>query len=228
LGQAVYFSRTWGKPQILLDPAKYTAWPKRIRLLHDGRIIVVGGIVYAPANSRSREEYWHLLEPLLIVSKDTGKTWSKPIPVVPAKYRGNWAGEECDAAELPSGDLLFVFRRYVPELKHEERWQGLLKKSGDSWNASEVGPASFPHSGHPELLVTREGPILHVATSGIDCTDDGGKTWHKLDVPGTCYYPRAVQSPDGRIYVFAHAGGDDAYGKTDQSIIMDSFRLKKR
>ena len=42
-----------------------------------------------------------------------------PIPVVPEKYRGNWGGEECDAAELPNGDLLFVFRRYVPELKTE-------------------------------------------------------------------------------------------------------------
>ena len=27
----------------------------------------------------------------------------------------------------------------------------------------EVGPAPFPHSGHPELLATREGPILHLA-----------------------------------------------------------------
>jgi len=221
-------SKTWGKPEMLLNPEKYTAWPKRIRTLRDGRIIVIGGIAYVPANSRSREEYCGLLEPLLMVSKDNGKTWSDPIPVVPAQYRGNWGGEECDAAELPNGDLLCVFRRRVPELKAEARWQGVLKKSGDSWTPADVGPAPFPHSGHPELLATREGPILHVATSGIHYTSDAGKTWQQLEAPGSGYYPRAVQAPDGRVLVFAHIGGDNAYSATDQSIVMDSFRLKKK
>ena len=35
-----------------------------------------------------------------------------------------------------------------------------------------------------------------------------------------------MQAADGRIFVFGHVGGDDAYGKSDQSIVMDSFRLK--
>ena len=125
-------------------------------------------------------------------------------------------------------DLLCVFRRRVPELKAEARWQGVLKKSGDSWTTGEVGPAPFPHSGHPELLATKEGPILHVATSGIHFTNDAGKTWHQLEVPGSAYYPRAVQATDSRIFVFAHIGSDDAYGATDQSIVMDTFRLEKR
>ena len=105
------------------------------------------------------------------------------------------------------------------------RWQGVLKKSGDTWIPGEVAAAPLPHSGHPELLATREGPILHVATSGIHWTSDAGQTWHKLAVPGTAYYPRAVQAADGRIFVFGHVGGDDAYGKVDQSIVMDTFRL---
>jgi hypothetical protein len=102
-----------------------------------------------------------------------------------------------------------------------------IARAADSWAPDNVGPAPFPHSGHPELLVTRDGPVLHVATSGLDWTDDAGKTWHKLEVPGTAYYPRAVQAADGRIFVFGHVGGDDAYGKSDQSIVMDSFQLKK-
>ena len=220
-------SKTWGKPELLLDPSKCTVWPKRIRRLHDGRIIVVGGIAYVPANSKTREEYSDLWEPLLVVSKDNGKTWSGPIPVVPTKYRGAWSGEECDAAELADGGLLFVFRRMVPELKKEARWQGVLKKSGESWSVGEVGPSSFPHSGHPELLVTREGPILHVATSGISYTTDAGKAWQKLDLPSSAYYPRAVQTQDGQLFVFSHVGWDDPYGKTDQSIVMDQFRLEE-
>ncbi len=221
-------SKTWGKPDVLLDPNEYWTFPKRIRVLRDGRIIVIGGVVPIPANSRGMGEILDLLDPLLIVSTDKGLTWSKPIPVVPDAYRSKWGGEEYDVAELPNGDLLCVFRRMVPETKKQERWQGLLKKSRDSWTPSEVGPAPFPHSGHPELLATREGPILHLATSGIHYTNDAGKTWQVLDAPGTAYYPRAVQTPDGRIFVFAHIGSDDAYGAVDQSIVMDSFLLKKK
>lgn len=220
-------SQTWGRPEVLLDPEKSSAWPKRIRQLRDGRLIVLGGVAHVPANSRTRAEYNGLFEPLLLVSGDLGKTWRGPISVVPADLRSGWGGEEFDAAELPNGDLLCVFRRADPDQKgREARWQGVLRKSGDAWSPQEVKPAPFPHSGHPDLLATREGPILHVATSGIHWTSDAGKTWHKLNVPGTAYYPRSIQAADGRIFIFGHVGGDDAYGKVDQSIVMDSFRLK--
>jgi hypothetical protein len=222
-------TKTWGKPEVLLDPAKYSAWPKRIRVLRDGRLVVIGGVADVPANSRTRAEYNGLFEPLLLVSSDQGKTWQGPIAVVGAEHRRNWGGEEFDAAELPSGDLLCVFRRVDPNNRGREvRWQGLLKSAGDTWTPGDVGPAPLTHSGHPELLATREGPILHVATSGIHWTLDSGKSWHRLDVRGTAYYPRSVQGADGRIFVFGHVGGDDAYGKSDQSIVMDSFRLVKK
>jgi hypothetical protein len=149
--------------------------------------------------------------------------------VVPSEHRSHWGGEEFDAAELSNGNLLCVFRRTDPDKSGREvRWQGVLKKSGETWIPGKVGPAPFPHSGHPELLATRAGPILHVATSGIQGTSDAGETWHPLNVPGTAYYPRAVQAADGRIFIFGHVGGDDAYGKSDQSIVMDSFQLKAK
>jgi hypothetical protein len=220
-------SKTWGQPEVLLPAEKYSAWPKRIRELRDGRLIVIGGVAHVPANSRTRAEYNGLFEPLLLVSNDRGKSWNGPVPVVPDALRRSWGGEEFDAAELPNGDLLCVFRRVDPDNGgREARWQGGLKKSGDAWTPGEVGPATFPHSGHPEVLATREGPILHVATTGIHWTSDAGKIWHRLNVPGTAYYPRAVQAADGQIFVFGHVGGDDAYGKSDQSIVMDSFRIK--
>jgi photosystem II stability/assembly factor-like uncharacterized protein len=222
-------SRTWGKPEVLLDATKFSAWPKRLRVLRDGRLIVLGGVASVPANSRTRAEYSRLFEPLLMVSSDSGRTWQGPIPVVPAEHRGKWGGEEFDAAELAGGDLLCVFRRTDPSGSGGEvRWQGVLKKTADTWLPGEVAAAPLPHSGHPELLATREGPILHVATTGIHATSDGGASWHKLDVRGTAYYPRSVQAADGRIFVFGHIGGDDAYGRVDQSIVMDSFRLVRR
>ncbi len=145
--------------------------------------------------------------------------------MVPREHCRGWAGEEYDAAELPNGDLLCVFRRVSPGGGGEVRWQGVLRKEGRTWVPGKVGPAPFPHSGHPELLATREGVVLHIATSGIDWTDDEGETWHPLNVPGANYYPRSEQTADGRICVFAHAGGDDPYGARDQRITMDSFRL---
>ncbi len=222
-------TKTWGAPELLLDPKTFSAWPKRLRVLKDGRLIVVGGFARVPANSKTRHEYCRLLEPLLMVSGDGGKTWDGPIDVVPKAHQQGWGGEEYDAAELPNGDLLCVFRRLEPKTHSREvRWQGVLEKRGKTWVSREVGPAPFRHSGHPELLATREGPILHLATTGIHATGDAGRSWYRLNVPTTNYYPRSVQGRDGRIYVFAHVGGDNAYGTVDQAITMDTFRLRKR
>lgn len=222
---------TWGEPEVLLDPARYTAWPKRTRQLRDGRLVVTGGVARVPAGTRTRGEYNRLLAPLLLVSADGGRTWRGPIDVVQEEHRDTWGGEEYDVAELPGGDLLCVFRRMSYDAQRktfgkEVRWQGVLRRDGDSFMPAVVGPAPFPHSGHPELLTTREGVALHLATSGVHWTADAGKNWHQLNVPGTGYYPRSVQTRDGWVYVFWHVGGDNAYGAVDQSIGMDRFRLE--
>jgi hypothetical protein len=221
-------TRTWGQPQVLLDPRHSTAWPKRLRQLRDGRLIIAGGLARVPANSRMRAQYNRLFEPLLLVSNDEGTTWSQPLPVVPADQRPCWGGEEFDVAELPGGDLLCVFRRADPQnASREVRWQGLLEKQGTTWVPRRTGPAPFPHSGHPELLATREGVILHVATTGIHWTADAGQTWHRLDIPGSHYYPRSLQTSDGSILIVAHVGGDNGYETVDQAIVLDRFRLQR-
>lgn len=223
-------TQTWGPPEVLLDPGKYMTYPKRLRLLRDGRLIALGGVAHqAVASITHREQSDLVIEPLLLVSSDQGKTWEGPIAVVPPENRRNWGGEEFDAAELPNGDLLCVFRRPDPDKsgpRREVRWQGLLKKQGSTWVATTAGPAPFPHSGHPELLATREGVVLHLATTGVYWTADAGVTWRQLPIPGTSYYPHAVQTRDGQILVFGHIGGDDAYGAVDQAIVMNTFRLK--
>ena len=81
-------TKTWGSPVALLDPQRYSVWPKRVRALRDGRPIVTGGVARVPANSRSRGEYNRLLEPLLLVSDNGGESWGEPIDVVPQAYDG--------------------------------------------------------------------------------------------------------------------------------------------
>jgi len=212
---------TWGKPEVPLDPRTYSTWPRRIRVLRDGRILLVSGLTRAPAGSQTRQEFSKTVEPTLLVSADQGRTWKGPLSAILSEQRGGWT-EEFDIAELSGGDLLCIFRR----ADDTKRWQSTLKKSGDTWVAEKAGASVLPHSGQPELLATHEGVILHLATTGIHETSDGGRSWQKLDLPGTAYYPRSVQRKDGRIFVFGHVGGDDAYGNVDQSIVMDSFRLE--
>ncbi len=216
-------TQTWSKPQVPIDPAKYFTWLRRIRVLRDGRVVVLGGLTRAAVGSQTREELSKEIEPFLLVSSDQGRTWQGPIAASLPEQRDGWT-EEFDAAELANGDLFCVFRRAGAT----NRWQSTLKKSGDTWIAQTAGPTELPYSGHPELLATREGPILHIATSGIHWTTDAGQSWHKLDVPASAYYPRSLQTPDGQIFNFAHVGADDAYGKVDQSIVLDTFRLKRQ
>ena len=213
-------TKTWGKPEVLLDPEKTTVWPRRIRTLRDGRVLLLLGVSPLPAGKHTRREFSNRLEPTILISSDQGRTWSKPLRAAPEDQIAGFT-EEFDVAELDNGDLLTIYRR----TDDAKRWQGILKKADGTWIPDKVGPIELPHSGQPELLATREGPILHVATSGVHWTSDAGQTWNKLNVPGTPYYPRSVQAKDGRIFVFGHVGGDNAYGTVDQSIVVDSFRL---
>ncbi len=213
-------TKTWSKPESILDASKYTTWPRRIRVLRDGRIVALMGVAPFAAGSQTREQFSKVIQPMLVVSADNGKSWTGPIAAVPKDQPDGWT-EEFDVAELANGDLLAVFRR----ASDAKRWQSVLKKSDRTWVAGKAGPSILPHSGQPELLATKEGPILHVATSGVHWTDDVGKSWHKLNIPGAAYYPRSVQAKDGTIFLFGHIGGDNAYGSVDQSIVMDSFKL---
>ena len=80
----------------------------------------------------------------MLVSDDGGKTWGEPIPVIPEEHRKGWACEECDAAELPGGDLFWAFRRCAPE--HQVVWyENDVTPSDDNW-AKHVICQPFPHA----------------------------------------------------------------------------------
>jgi hypothetical protein len=234
-------TKTWGELESFLPPDRFMGYPTGMHTLRDGRAIVVGGVSRMKADT-AWADYGPLMEPLLLVSNDNGKTWGQPIQVVPDANRKDWACEECDVAELPNGDLFWVFRRCPPEdadkpmdKRSNTYWQGVMQKQGESWTPKWAGPAPFPNLGLPNLVATREGVILLVNAG--QWTDDAGKTWHPIaNLPATAtaargtsaYYPKGIQLADGRILEFAHAGCDDPYWVVDQSIVMDSFKLKAR
>jgi hypothetical protein len=223
-------AKTWGPPEYLSADTHLQTCPTRLRRLRDGRLLLTGGT--APFDP----DDWHWMDLLpktrhcLWISQDpAGRSWSEPLYVTPWP---EFACEEWDTAELGNGDLLAVFRGITYDASgkcvRQDRRQGILKKQGDTWTPGPITLAPFPHDGHPELLRTREGPILYVAPHAISWTGDQGATWTKLESPGTGYYPHATQLADGTILAVGHIGNDDPYGKTDQAIVLNRLRLEVR
>jgi hypothetical protein len=222
-------AKTWGKPQVLLDPARFLYQVSRMRVLRDGRVVATGQVWPVPAGSPHRQIEKAAAQLLLMVSADSGKTWTR-VDVAGDRYP-DVAWDEWDFAEMSGGDLLCVFRRGDPsDRRREVRWQGVLEKKGTGWALAQFRPSPLPHSGHPELLATREGIVLHFATTSVHWTADAGATWHRLEAPGSPdyksrYYPRSLQLADGTVLCFGHNGWDNRYGEVDQSIDMDTFHL---
>ncbi len=175
--------------------------------------------------------------------------WKRGMPEISSSIL---VANEWDAAQLANGDLLALFRTQdAPESRKQIRKQAILrvrpasecldKTTSGCWVMDETtlgNPGNLPHSGHPDLLATREGVIIQFATSGNSYTNDQGATWLPLSgtVPSN-YYPRSIQSPvTGDIFLFGHVGGDDPYGGKspdtggnysgiNQTITMQKFRL---
>jgi hypothetical protein len=222
---------TWSNPdpniqEFLLDPSNTTVQMTRTRRLRDGRIIMVGN-VWNGRNTQSAPR-----EPLMVISSDEAASWQRvPMPGADWTKFNEW-----DFTELDNGDLFIVARINT---QNTFRWQGVMKKNGASWTYQALTASTIPHSGHPELLKTREGPVLHIATTGTRWTSgtgvNPGQTWSPLRFDTLAdraegdytsrYYPHSLQTADGWIYVFGHSGSDNYYGEVDQAVFMDKFRL---
>jgi hypothetical protein len=228
--------RTWGDRILFVTPAGYRAWPTLIRPLRDGRLVLMAGVWKrgdgAVPNPRMGKR--------MFVSSDGGQSWGEPIGLMPTEQG---VCEESDFCELPGGDLFWVHRaehfpasaEQIPPgaarmgepfpTGYSDRLQSVVYPWREGWKPGPVSPAPFPHSGFPEVMLTAEDLILHLATDGIYWTDDVGGTWTRLPIPGTGYYPRAVQLAGGKIVCIGHVGSDDVYGTVDQSIRQQTFRL---
>src|SRR5258708_3215020 len=99
-----------GKPEGPPGPRKLWTWPRRLRVLRDGRLILLVGVAPLPAGQPTRREFSKAVEPMLLVSSDKGKTWKGPLAVIPREQRGGWT-EEVGAAERANGGLLCGFSR---------------------------------------------------------------------------------------------------------------------
>lgn len=230
--------KTWGEKIFLLPAKEYHTWPSNIRQLHDGRLVLMAGVWKKGDGDIPTRR----MTKMMFISSDEGKTWSKPVILIPTEVG---VCEESDFCELPNGDLFWIHRvehypdkpTEIPKLAarmgskppesywYSDRMQSITRKNGNTFIPEPSTPAPFPHSGYPVVLYTSEGLILHLATDGIYWTADVGKTWTKFNLPGTNYYPKALQLADGKIICIGHRGSDDYYGSVDQAIVEQTFRL---
>lgn len=219
---------TWSGPEVLLDDPDRLFWPKRIRALADGRLLAGGGLIHRRPDHDHRAAWFDDATLALFVADADGRAWRGPLQVVADGYAGPPLTEEFDWAELASGDLLLVIRAGGGA----HRLQTVLPRQGDGWRPGAVVASTLPHSGHPELLRTADGAVLHLATTGLSGTTDAGRTWVDLPLddgldrlPATPYYPRSVPLASGQVLVVGHVGGDDGYGLSDQAIVCLRFEL---
>jgi hypothetical protein len=173
-----------------------------------------------------------------MVGDSTGHNW---VSALSGTGMDTFAENEWDAAELPNGDLMAVFRT-SDACPSCNRRQALLHKSGSAWTfaSADVKTPPFTHSGHPELLETSAGTVLYIATD--DTSGQKGiwylsntnaqansTAWTKLPfatggtdcvAAGTkfnCssrYYPRSFEDCNAgtcTIFIFSHTGADDDY-----------------
>jgi len=243
---------------VVKDPLVCKYQVSRIRRLNDGRYIALGQAWrYANGETQGRCGGLDTATNLLLIAESANAAekgeWKRGMPDIPSSLL---VANEWDVAPLPNGDLFALFRTLLtPHGPIKQiRKQAILRKSPTSkcpdktssgcWVIDETtlgNPGNLPHSGHPDLLATREGVVIQFATTGNSYTNDGGTTW--IPLAGTSrsdYYPRSIQDPVSRdIYLFGHVGGDDPYGGKspqnggnysgiNQSITMQKFRLKVR
>ena len=236
--------KTWSPDIHIMPVTAYRTWPTLIRGLADGRLVLFAGCW-----RRGDTTHGNAMNPnmakMMFVSADKGLTWSAPIPLMPTAVG---VCEESDFCELPNGDLFWIHRaEHFPDRQTEipalgarmgptppesygysDRLQSLARKQGDTFIPGPCAAAPFPHSGYPAVLSTQEGLILHLGTDGVHWTADAGTTWSRLNVPGTPYYPKALQRADGTIVCIGHRGADDVYGSVDQAVVQQTFRLRVR
>lgn len=231
--------KSWGPPEVIYSREGFMFWPKRIRTLGDGRLLTGGGLITIHPEHNHRRGWFRDITLALFVSDDQGYSWSGPIDLIPPGQDKKQLGlaEEFDWVELPGGDLLVVMRadNYPGGAA---RLQTRMAAGDGTWQATRIEKAPFPHSGHPELLITREGVVFHIATTALSWTINEGRTWQDVDLgrepfsPDSArdnavgYYPRSVQMANGEVVIVGHVGSDNGYGQVDQSIIAARFRVE--
>ena len=222
----------------------FAGYPHRLRTLRDGTLVLAvplrpawGAGTDHPIRTSTNLNAVAEMQMTLFFSYDQGRTWDGPLPIYPGQ-----TVSETDFVELPEGHLLcinnsifknpgrqFVYRR-------GRMWTpGPLERAPHAWDQSRpLPPGKRRHdlSCVPETVCLTEDGVLVgcLRNSNYQWSDDLGLTWQPLegapDLSPEMYQPWIQYLGDGRVMCAGHYGHDDAIGKTDQYLMLHSFRLE--
>ena len=232
---------TWTSPVPLMDRSRYWSVPIRPYRLRDGRVAaIVAYFLKTHPDETARRTGWSSNG--LLLSEDSGKTWSAdPIPIF-ANEGGYRTGDEAAMVELPNGDLFFIHRVYGLQLRDDDpydgtayqanRRQSIAWRDGKTFRPGRIEDTPIPHGAKPDIVYLKEDLIFYSGRGGFWWTADTGKNWHLLELPAgaqtpTMHQPECLQVADDSIFCAYHVGGDDPYGKAKQAIRGTRLRVRK-
>ena len=175
---------TWSDPVYLPEPeGGYTGvFPSLIRQVTLGNgapaLVLMAGCIpsgYTPIHHNA------YITKQMFISTDQGQSWGDAIELMP---QSAGACEESDFVQLPSGDLMWIHRaeHFSAEGAYlfSNRMESFSIRTGDTFVSQPPTTLPWPHSGYPSELMTQEGIILDLCTTGSHWSSDNGLTWQDL------------------------------------------------
>ena len=217
--------QTWKKMPPFHDD-HFVSWPHRLRTLRDGTLVLCvpmrpkwGSDTDYPTRTSRRLDVNADMQMNLFVSHDQGRTWSGPLPILPGQNVS-----ETDFVELPDGNLLFVNNSIFANAGRQ-----FVYRNG---NVFTPGPLERVHSGTvPETVcLTDDGILVGCMRAGsYYWSDDLGQNWQRLEGVrgnGEVYQPWMNYLGNGKVACAGHLGLDDAFGKRDQYVCLQTFKVE--
>lgn len=229
---------TWTDVRRLLKGTAPYLW--RVRRLRSGTIVVLAslyGTPWGPGCKRATrntmlpgESYQSKIQPFFLTSEN-GRDFSGPNYILPGI-----GAHEFDFAELPDGRLLFL----AGDVQGTPVGRQFVTPSPDGWingtlypirDGAPPDPEHDPQGGYvPETIVWDEQHGCLVGYRRNKCfsvSNDYGENWTRLEPDAAfdfLYQPCLLELPDGRLGLYGHVGGDNAFGENDMVICAQVFR----
>lgn len=229
---------TWRDLCTLLPECPIYVW--RVRRLRSGMVILMAcqtgstpwgvGCERVARNAMLPGETKLGRTQTFFLTSEDGVHYSGPHYILPGI-----AAHEYDVAELPDGRLLFI----AGDVQGTPVGRQFVTHTPDGWvngtlypirDGAPPDPVRDPQGGYvPETIVWDDAHRCLVGYrrgKGYSFSNDDGENWvhTEPEQPHTLLYqPQLLSLPGGKIALYGHVGGDNAFGERDMTIRVHAF-----